>query len=406
MIISNLFFCLTLLFFSLLITPATISAAPILTELHPAPATGQPEWIELHNPDLEPVDLTGWQLWDELSTPSLLLTLSTILAPQETRVFELPSAKLNNSADGITLRNPTGQTIDSTSYTNSEPTLSWLRIAQNWQLGTATPGSFQSTAPSPTPQPSPTPPASNSPTPTPTPHPTLVPTPQPSPTPTAHYSLKLTELYPCPPTGEQEYVTITNTGTSRLDLGQLLIRDEQHNTRTASGLLAPATTTTLSWATAMLNNAGDTVSILSNTNQVLDSAQYTACQTGQVLTFSNNNWQSSSSQAPTPTPANNTVPTPSATPLASADSEPAATPSAHSQNKPPRIPLDHPILNTPTAPKASDKTPTLPTANSLTYAHKTIHPAAVASAILGSVLLSLGGGTLYVTARPVPTHPP
>lgn len=103
----------------------------VINEVMYAPAAREPEWIELFNAGILPVDLAGWSVADagaaravpdaimEPGTYLLLATDSTALhAAREVRSrilqFSLPS--LNNAEDALVLRNGAGATADSLYY--------------------------------------------------------------------------------------------------------------------------------------------------------------------------------------------------------------------------------------------------------------------------------------------------
>ena len=65
-----------------------LSAAPLITEFLASNAAGLadedgalPDWIELHNPDVSPLDLLGWTLTDDASRPARWTFPSTVIAP-------------------------------------------------------------------------------------------------------------------------------------------------------------------------------------------------------------------------------------------------------------------------------------------------------------------------------------
>jgi hypothetical protein len=152
---------LCLLFFSLSVKLA--KAKVIINELYPAPNTGEKEWVELLCIDQE-ADLTNWTLWDELSSPGIIFNFTDqVLEPNDFLILEL-SSKLNNSADGVVLKNDKEEIIDRFDYDNSTTGLSWSRdLDDSWFLGDSTkakpnviPLPSPTLTPAPTPSPSPT----------------------------------------------------------------------------------------------------------------------------------------------------------------------------------------------------------------------------------------------------------
>ncbi len=369
-----------------------------LTELHPDAAT---EWFELHNPTTAQVSLAGWQVWDQLSTPSQLLTLEGTLQPAETKVFQLPISKLNNSGDGITLIDASGQEITRASYTYSEPQMSWSLIGETWQLENPSPGFFSQTLPSSSPTPAPS--ATGTPTPsvfpTPQPTPSITPSPSPSPTPETQPtpSVSIVSINPCPSTGNFESLTIRNDGSHVLELTELLFSDDQQNTRTTTGVLNPGNTTQISWQSAMLNNTGDTISLYHTpTNFLLDQASYTSCETDQIITVLEQPTTTNTASYQTPTVVPITT-TPSS--LSTISTPSAATNLNHTITKPSSTlspsNYDLPIPLLPATSLDATPNPTPPASlTELTLMQSSIPLYSPVSAILGSVLMVSGSSII------------
>lgn len=147
--------------FLLLLTPNQARGQIIINEVFPAPKQGN-EWIELYNPSNQEIDLEGWWLEDQLSSPTIIARIENEALPSlDYLVIELSSAKLNNSADGVVLKNPQAEIIDQMSYQKSESDLSWARNNSGiFELVFPTQNSiniFPSPSPSPSPSSSPKP---------------------------------------------------------------------------------------------------------------------------------------------------------------------------------------------------------------------------------------------------------
>lgn len=133
------------------------------------PSSGN-DWIEIYNTTGSAIDLAGWTLVDSTST---MKTLSGSLNSSSFVFFEV-SNRLNNSGDYIYLKDVSGNTIDSYSYTSdpgSNVSIGRMPDGASFQtLASTSQGSTNgssSSAPSPTPSTSSTPTPSPSPTPTP-----------------------------------------------------------------------------------------------------------------------------------------------------------------------------------------------------------------------------------------------
>lgn len=245
----------------------------VINEIYPNPNTGEDEWAELWNTDASPIDLNGWQLWDQLSSPGLVhqFTSSTLLANQAYLVVPLYSV-LNNSGDGLVLKNPTGQEIDSLMYASSTKGKSWAR----------NPGNFTDVFES-----DPTPNQINLAS-TPTPTPSVAPTPTPTSNQTT-LSPALSEIMACP-TDSDEWVELANPHDSALNLAGFKLRDNKAQIFAFTNQeIEP-----LGWLAVelhnVLNNGGDNVSLISPSNQVIDSFSYTACDAEQAWAKKNDQW--------------------------------------------------------------------------------------------------------------------
>lgn len=308
------------------ITVAQAFASPIISEVYPAPYTGESEWVELFNPTDISINISGWKLYDQLKTPSLIYTLEpdTLLRAKSYLILSLSSNKLNNDSDGVVLYDDTGEVIDFMNYSETLQGKSWSRNEigqQTFYLATPTPGGAnevpqnpqhtgneEEDPPSPTPSGSPSPsPSSTTPspqtpptTPSPSPSPVLPHTPSPSPTPIAspptntssqtQKLISIVAIYACPLENEPEWVEVKNNSTIDLNLAGWQVKDEQNNIRAFNNLenlsppntLAPTKTLRVTWNQAMLNNTGDSVYVLDNFGEVIASTTSPKCVKGEI----------------------------------------------------------------------------------------------------------------------------
>lgn len=86
----------------------------VINEFLSNPTSGS-EWIELYNNTTTTVPLHGWTMTDGTGT---LVTFATDIPSLGMVILELPSHKLNNSGDIITLKNAEGISIDLVTYGN------------------------------------------------------------------------------------------------------------------------------------------------------------------------------------------------------------------------------------------------------------------------------------------------
>jgi len=94
------------------------SGVVIINALLPAPATGKHEWIELRSQYAQPIDLQGWFFTDNSGQRRLISEQS--LAAGATVRIPITRSFLNNSGDTVILHDPTGNAIDTFSYSAAE----------------------------------------------------------------------------------------------------------------------------------------------------------------------------------------------------------------------------------------------------------------------------------------------
>lgn len=283
-----------------------------ISEVYPAPVVGESEWVELWNCSDTDVIVFGFTLFDLLTTPSEIFKFSDQIIPaQSYMTFDLPSAKLNNTGDGVTLFNSTNQVIDQMSFDSTQTSNSWALIGGIL-------GEYSLSMPSkglPNPTPSPTPSPTCSPTPTPTPIPTLTPTVSPtalpipsitpsatpipsptsSPTPSTYQidqsKLKLTEIVACPSENELEWLELFWQGNERVEFSDWQIIDKQDNHVSIAGSLIPNGYSVVNWSKSILNNSGDKLKLINQNQTTILELDLPACQAGQSLALIGDTYQ-------------------------------------------------------------------------------------------------------------------
>lgn len=173
----RILFFATLLFF-LLATPAR--AQVVISEVYPAPTSEEKEWVELYNTGEETVDISGWKLFEHFSNKNELVLFdntnfeNTNIEAKSFFVIELPTNKLNNSEEKISLENSNSEEISSLHFNNSESQKSFSysfidkeNISDLLELSDPTKGVINQIIPENTPTPTPTPIATQTPSPTP-----------------------------------------------------------------------------------------------------------------------------------------------------------------------------------------------------------------------------------------------
>lgn len=298
-LVGNFIFFLFLLKICIGSTHAQI----IITELMPNPELGN-EWIEITNIGENELDITGWYLSDLLSSPSKLYAFETLLlAAGQSLVVDLPTNKLNNSGDGVELYDQNGTLIDSTSYENSPINLTWSLIKlhdKTWSFATPTRNFFDvqiatqaaTILPStvlPSPQTSEMDSSSLT---TPTPHPLPSESPEENHIQPTKQNTKIimTQIVACPAQGN-ESVMLFNQQETAINLSGWHIADAAGNSRPVTGTINASSELEISWAGSMLNNTGDTLTLIDTNYNSVFTATYDVCNDNQPLYFIDSVWQ-------------------------------------------------------------------------------------------------------------------
>ena len=283
-----------------------------ISEVYPAPATGESEWVELWNCADIDISLLGFTLFDLLATPSEIFKFNDQIIPAQSYLaFDLPSARLNNTGDGVTLYDSTNQVVNQMSFDSTQMSKSWALIGGilgEYSLTTPSqglPNPTPTSTPSPTSSPTPTP--SRLPTLTPTvspttlPTPTVIPTATPipsptsSPTPTTYLidksKLQLTEVAACPTENESEWLELYWQGNELIEFSNWQIIDRQDNHVTLNGSLKPNEYSIISWSKSILNNSGDKLRLVDQNQATLAEIELPACQAGQSFALLGDTYQ-------------------------------------------------------------------------------------------------------------------
>ncbi|HEX7017392.1 MAG TPA: lamin tail domain-containing protein [Patescibacteria group bacterium] len=283
----------------LILLARAANAQVIITEVYPAPATGESEWIELYNASSTSADLAGWTLEDQLTTPSLITQWTTqVIEPGSYLLLELTTAKLNNAADGVTLKNAEGATISAMSYPSSESGQSWSYLTSDWVTGSWELGPPTKNTSNPPPTPSPSPLVS------PSPSPTITPSPSPIPTSYPTSSISLAKIMACPETGEPEWIELSNDSSASVNLTGWQLHDASATIKQWSGeSIAAHSHLVTELSSSRLNNTGDTLTLEAPDGTIAWEENYTSCTKGEPLVKVNGQWQTpigSSSASPSP----------------------------------------------------------------------------------------------------------
>ena len=272
------------------------AVSPYISEVYPAPNSGENEWVEITNPSNQIATISGWLLYDQLATPSLIFSIvTTELTAWETRSFDLETAKLNNSGDAVVLYNESGFEIDRLTFTTTTQGKSWNKLNQvsepYLQLPTK---NFKSVEPSVNPSPTSV-------------YPTQIPTttiqPIMSPTVFMHNevdktSITITEVMACPPSGQQEWVELFNSSFNSVNMDGWYITDAQDQPIYLSGFITAQSYKVFNWDRSLLNNQGDSISLYNDKAIKIISIDLPQCISGQSYALINNIFEYNDSPSP------------------------------------------------------------------------------------------------------------
>lgn len=281
---------------------------PLLNEFlaNPEGADTDLEWIELFYAGEGNFELTGWEIRVD---DKVILTFDNqqILAG-EYKLLGLPGSKLPNCSSrpcSIRLSLWNGeQEVDSVDYDHTTSSVSWSRTAKgNWTE------EYQNS-----------PGAEN------LPPPPIIKT------------LLISEIYPSPNSGEEEWIEIFNWGTGDIDLTNWQISDLSSKSNLPGEVISPGQYLLLSDLSITLNNTGDTISLIAPDGEVANELVYGSTKKGEAVARFGTSWELlDSTNRPTPQAANlprYNEPKPTPTPKRTspqdspppAESLPAATP--------------------------------------------------------------------------------
>ncbi len=116
-------------------------------------------------------------------------------------------------------------------------------------------------------------------------------------------AVQISALYPNPNTGEQEWIELTNTGSSSLDLNNYTLEDATAKPWTASGTVTAGGKLQLTGFNFQLNNSNETVTLKTNAGTLVDTWTYATSSKGVILYRTS---QSTTTETPSATTTTNT----------------------------------------------------------------------------------------------------
>ena len=290
------FFIFLIIFLFFLFFLKSIEAKVLINEFLIEPT---PQQVEIINIGTESANLSGWIIDDDgESSATFTIPDNSIIYPGSCLIFSGNFYLNAKKADTIRLFDNQNNLIDSFSYRLSfGQGISYQRIPDgenSWSTQSASLGLFNSSLTSciitPTPSffPTQTPTISQSPTPTISPTSYSSPTSNPIPTPTfalvSYQNIYLSEIYPNPKTGENEWVEIYNDNSFIIELNNWYIDDVEDSgasPKKFSLTIEPKSYAVIEFSSAIFNNDGDSVRLLDFEKKEKDSFEYKNSQKGK-----------------------------------------------------------------------------------------------------------------------------
>lgn len=273
------------LIISLFVYSRPIYSSVILNEVAIQPT----QTVELYNLDSSiSADISSWYIDDSGGSTYFTIPSNTFIPPLSCLVFSSDFNFNKSSSDTIRLINnsnpPTTASailIDSYHYSMA-PDIGYSfgrKLDNAWEVLSSSLGlsndTFLSCIPSPTPTPEPTPTEVVS---TISPDPTQIPTPTPTPIPPVdHNNIFLSEVFPYPNVGNNEWVELYNANSYSVDLIDWYIDDTENSggaPKRFSLSMNQYEYKSIEIATSLFNNIGDTVRLLNSEKQEKDSMEY------------------------------------------------------------------------------------------------------------------------------------
>lgn len=102
--------------------------------------------------------------------------------------------------------------------------------------------------------------------------------------------IKISSAFPSPNTGDDEWVALTNTTESSIDISSLVLIDASAATTTLAGAIDAGATVFITNPKGNLNNDGDAISLIDSAETIIDTVEYgtesiPAPKKGETITF-------------------------------------------------------------------------------------------------------------------------
>ena len=259
------------IFLIFLFAPSKIAASEstvVLNEIYP-PTTS--DWVELYNTSSAEIDLGDWKLLDTATTPMKVLEGNKKISPKGFLVIEV-SSRLNKSGDTIKLIDKDGVEADSYKYSTSSENESFARIPDgsgSW-FGNQNPTKEASNGTSP-----------------------------PKDTKQSYPKVSLSEVFPNPEKGGDEWVEIYNPGSTKFDLTNWKLTDAANHAKALSGEVGGKSYKVFRYPSGWLNNSGDTLNLTNPTGKLIEKYSFGSIDKGlSIAKDAGNKWRVTTSPTP------------------------------------------------------------------------------------------------------------
>lgn len=233
----------------ILVFPVISYSSLSINEIYPAPSGGDYEWVEVTNTSSSPVELNEYHIVDAVGKK---ISFSPVqLLPSEFAIAS-SSSILNNTDETLTLMKG-NDVIEVVSYAKQFDNItSFARCGTEWKLTTNITKLLSNTA------------ACSSPSPSPTVTPVVTPSSQPE-VDTQAGNIEISEFYPYPDTGEDEWVEIKNNNSFPVTLEAWQVDDGESSggkPHEFSVSIDSDGYEVIEIPGSLLNNGGDTVRLV------------------------------------------------------------------------------------------------------------------------------------------------
>lgn len=213
---------------------------------NPAGADSGNEWLELYNCSTDTINLDNWKIRDKSYNTQ---TLEDITVNPNEYFIIYPSFSLNQSDEEVILLNSQGEIVDQMSYEETKEDKSWARIPDGiggWVLEEPSPEKTNTQPPT-------------------------------------EYNIIISEIYPSPETGENEWIELYNNSENTVDISNWTIEDTTNKHTIVDLYISPFSYIVIENLSITLNNSGDSIQIKDPDNNLAHALDYEETTKGQSV---------------------------------------------------------------------------------------------------------------------------